>query len=612
MTSGFAASALLLISTLLGVPSVPSNTGLWQLENKFTNQGDGSFQLTASSTGIVEACKGSPSSFVHFPFIVHGGHRVLLDGTIIAERGNVISSHGQGYYVSLDVPCARIMNGAKLEWHAITFVEYFTRINEFPQVKSGAPWFAFFAQAVTLGVGFSLLLLSLLSLIIFRGKVTDSLVKSMVSSNLFFAAYVLLSSVDVLPVSLSVLTVHKLGVSGLWIGAYALLAGFVEEKIITQKLFRFYQIAFFFGLVVMLFAANGDEAQLGIHLIFPISLGILTATFLRGAMGKKLGDGKIVNKFEFLSLGAFSLFGANDILFNLGVLDSMPIFPLGILAGQFLFILAVDRRILDTYKERDFLRQNLEQEVARKTAELTQAQAELVQSAKLASLGTLSAGLAHEINNSINYVNGALVPLEKLVEKSIDEGTERAKIQKLFHVMKDGLNLTVDIIRSLRNFSGINQAKFNDVEIRQVVDSVIAILRNKLRDKIEVTINIPSEMQIHGSVVGLNQVFMNLISNAVDAMENGGKLTIEGKDCGDSIQVQVADSGTGIPSEILDRVFDPFFTTKEVGKGTGLGLHIVRKEIERHKGKIAVDSQVGRGTVFLLTLPKNQSVAQAA
>jgi signal transduction histidine kinase len=403
-----------------------------------------------------------------------------------------------------------------------------------------------------------------------------------------------------------VLFAHKLGVSGLWIGAYALLAGFVEEKIISLKLFRLYQYAFAMGLLVMVLARNGDETQLGIHLIFPISLGILASTFIKGAFVKKL-DERISNRFEFLSLGAFSLFGANDILFNLGLFDSVPIFPLGILAGQFLFILAVDRRILDTYRERDFLRQNLEQEVERKTSELKQAQAELLQSAKLASLGTLSAGLAHEINNSINYVNGALMPLEKLVERSIPEGTDRNKINKLFGVMKDGLNLTVEIIRSLRNFSGINQAKFNDLSVREVTDSVVAILRNKMRDKIDTKIEISDELQIHGSVVGLNQVFMNLISNAIDAMPSGGVLTIKARDVGDGVQVCIQDTGIGIPAEIKDRIFDPFFTTKEVGKGTGLGLHIVRKEVERHQGRITVDSELGRGTMFTLYFPKNLS-----
>jgi C4-dicarboxylate-specific signal transduction histidine kinase len=235
--------------------------------------------------------------------------------------------------------------------------------------------------------------------------------------------------------------------------------------------------------------------------------------------------------------------------------------------------------------------------------QLKSTQAELVQSARLASLGTLSAGIAHEINNSINYVNGALGPLEKKVHKLVPP-EERAMIDKLFAAIKEGTSLTVDIVRSLRNFTGLNQAEYKSVDLSQVVHSVLTILKNKAKD-VSVKVTFPENPSIMGNITGLNQIFMNLISNSLDAMDKEEKtITINCQDLGNKISIVVEDNGSGIPKAVIDRIFDPFFTTKDVGQGTGLGLHIVAKEIEKHGGKISVQSFEGKGTRFDIELSK--------
>jgi len=205
-----------------------------------------------------------------------------------------------------------------------------------------------------------------------------------------------------------------------------------------------------------------------------------------------------------------------------------------------------------------------------------------------------------------------LKPLESMIAKSVS-GPEQEKMNKLLGVMKDGLNLTLEIVKSLRNYTGLNQAKHNDVNISQVVTSSLTILRNRIRGRINVQCDIPSDMTVLGSVVGLNQVFMNLISNALDAMSDGGTLTIHGERENDLVRISVRDTGKGIPKEAIDRIFEPFFTTKEVGSGTGLGLHIVRQEIQRHKGELKVESEPGAGTTFYMSIPcKAFSENQAA
>jgi signal transduction histidine kinase len=117
-------------------------------------------------------------------------------------------------------------------------------------------------------------------------------------------------------------------------------------------------------------------------------------------------------------------------------------------------------------------------------------------------------------------------------------------------------------------------------------------------------------LEVYGSVVGLNQVMMNLITNSLDAMPHGGRVRLDGGGDEETVYFSVADEGTGIPPSVRDRIFDPFFTTKEVGKGTGLGLYIVKKEIDRHGGKVAVRTEANRGTVFEIRLPR-RAVARA-
>jgi signal transduction histidine kinase len=297
---------------------------------------------------------------------------------------------------------------------------------------------------------------------------------------------------------------------------------------------------------------------------------------------------------------AFHIFGITDFYMTL---------PIGVISGIFLLALSANQQIENTYKERDSLLLSLESKVQEKTKDLNQAmenlkqsQAELIQSAKLASLGTLSAGIAHEINNSINFVNGAIIPLEKKVLKHIPED-EKASISKLFNVIKHGTDLTVQIVRSLRNFTGLNQASFREINVAEVVNSVTTILRSKLTP-IKLNVNIENGLNFEGSQVGVSQALMNIITNSIDALpEINPEITIEGKTLFDTIELKITDNGSGIPKSLINRIFDPFFTTKQVGKGTGLGLFIVKKEVDRHNGYIKIESEPSSGTTFTLSFP---------
>jgi len=229
-------------------------------------------------------------------------------------------------------------------------------------------------------------------------------------------------------------------------------------------------------------------------------------------------------------------------------------------------------------------------------------QAEVMQSAKLASLGTLSAGIAHEIKNSLNYIKGTIKPFERLSKKFENE-QDRKKADKLIEVMNQGMNLTLDIIESIATFTGVdNRAKQQDVNIKKLISGVLNILKHKLHSQIQVNVEVDENLECFVDTVALSQVLMNLCGNAADAMETG-IINIKAEKQQENLHIQVADNGCGMDQATLDRIFDPFYTTKSVGSGTGLGLHIVKSEIEKRNGTIKVESTEGVGTTFTINLP---------
>ena len=402
---------------------------------------------------------------------------------------------------------------------------------------------------------------------------------------------------------------HKIADIGVIIGSSFLFRAFVADSLISKKLYNVQIVANIISLFIIVMGFSGDIIQIGT--IFPMpffvisSVNILTNISIQST----IHGIKKESIFKGLSIFSFLFFGCNDIFKIFAIIDNFMLLPFGLVGAIFGLSLAVNREIENTYIERDGLLKNLDLKVNEKTAALQSAldslkttQSELVQSAKLASLGTLSAGIAHEINNSINYVNGALIPLERKIHSLIPI-ENRGIIDKLLSSIKEGTHLTIEIVKSLRTFTGLNQAEFKQFKIKDAVDSVLVILKSKLRE-INVEVEIPEELSMTGNLVSLNQVIMNLITNALDVLpQQNGKIKIVALTESTEIKLSIEDNGCGIPPDSVCRIFDPFFTTKEVGKGTGLGLHIVQKEIEKHHGKISVSSKVGIGTKFEIVLP---------
>ena len=223
------------------------------------------------------------------------------------------------------------------------------------------------------------------------------------------------------------------------------------------------------------------------------------------------------------------------------------------------------------------------------------------------SLGKLAASCAHEINNPIQGLLTFTGLMQEILaqRKPIDEDLE--KFKKHLSLMSRELERCGNIVSGLLSFSRETSIEFKNVDLNEVLEAVINLTRHtmELRNIDLVAQLSPALLMVYGNDNRLNQCFFNLVFNAIEAMPEGGRLRIvsELDEANKKARIDIQDTGYGIPKENLSHIFDPFFTTKGEGKGTGLGLSIVYGVIKNHKGNIAIDSTVGKGTSFTLTFP---------
>jgi signal transduction histidine kinase len=294
---------------------------------------------------------------------------------------------------------------------------------------------------------------------------------------------------------------------------------------------------------------------------------------------------------------------------------------------------ALERRSL--LREAERYKKTLEErnaELAKRKAEMEQLQAQIVHSEKMASLGQLAAGIAHELNNPAGFIYGnmeflkeCIAGLEELLSvydraalpASVAAEVEAVKVkidyeqslEALSSIVKDcyeGADRIRDVVENLRLFSRLDEAEFKKVDLHEGIESTIRLLARHFSN---------SSIELHRDYCGLplvdcyagqlNQVWMNLLVNAIHAVGHDGHIRISTRLKNRNVLVTVSDTGRGIPPEQLDKIFDPFFTTKPVGEGTGLGLSISYGIVERHGGSISVESCPGLGTTFTVELPVN-------
>jgi len=308
-----------------------------------------------------------------------------------------------------------------------------------------------------------------------------------------------------------------------------------------------------------------------------------------------------VSLLPFAYLGVFLLF----MTFLIKVIAASLLKPLGLIRqitarvakGDFSPVAAGGHHIEEVAGLLDALN--------RMALELTANQEDLLQARKIAAIGTLTAGVAHELNNPLNNI---MLSAETVLEIHGDElgGEARDVISDIMtQAERAG-----EIVRNLLDFSRTEKAKFSPLAPEVVMQSSLALLRNQIMiSGLTIDVDVaPGLAAVAGNLRLLQQVFLNLMQNAVQATPAGGAITVSGADAGEFVRLSVRDSGKGIDRENLSHIFEPFFTTKEVGKGTGLGLAVTYSIIKRHGGRIEVESAPGKGACFSVFLPKAVAV----
>jgi signal transduction histidine kinase len=257
------------------------------------------------------------------------------------------------------------------------------------------------------------------------------------------------------------------------------------------------------------------------------------------------------------------------------------------------------------------LNETLEARVEERTRELRDTQALLMQSEKMRTLGQLVAGVAHELNNPIGFVHANLKLLDEYVAKLValqERGEDGARVKeaiaKLLSRSREGTQRVKQIVADLRSFSRMDQAELQEADLNEEIERTIALMEPRAKCGIEVERDFGELPRVRCHAGQLNQVFMNLLINACDAMGDKGRIRVRTRALDPQrVRLEFEDEGPGIPPEMRDRVFEPFFTTKPVGQGTGLGLSLSHGIIERHGGRIWVESEPGAGTRFVIELP---------
>jgi signal transduction histidine kinase len=278
--------------------------------------------------------------------------------------------------------------------------------------------------------------------------------------------------------------------------------------------------------------------------------------------------------------------------------------------------------------------------------ELELRQRHLVQSEKLASLGTLLSGVAHELNNPLSNISSSGQILAEELREVQGKEPQTAEIPdrvsrtsgpapldpafavELVNQINEQTDRARNIVRSLLEFSRTREFKKQPLPLRDVLEETIRFVKGQMPKNVTVALNVPYDLSITADKQRIQQAFLNIIKNAIEAVQGEGAISIIARkqraldkvddDTGittylkyrgkctledDTVDIEIMDNGVGIPAEVLPKVFDPFFSTKDVGKGSGLGLYIVHEIIEEHDGCVAVSSEPGKGTAFLIRLP---------
>lgn len=412
------------------------------------------------------------------------------------------------------------------------------------------------------------------------------------------------------------------------------------KRFIIRRFWQFfltYSGAALLALIVKLNYSIMMLIMVGFFTTFAISIFVLFFTSIRKAL-KGNREATIIT----IGFSGLTFFGLYDILG--GIFHLFPWEGNTYHWGMFVFIISLgfvlERRFRQNAQELEKSHNKLQEysqtleekvkartqdledkniELANTLTKLEETQDHLIMQEKMASLGNLVAGVAHEINTPVGAVKSSADVISRSLNRiksvlkpglQVEEVLSSQEYQKPFRIMEENINITLEaserianIVKSLKSFARLDEAEYKKANIHEGLDSTLTLINYEMKDRVSIIKDFGVIPAINCYPNQLNQVFMNILMNAIAAIEKDGVITIKTFLEGKNLVVQISDNGSGIPKNNLERIFDPGFTTRGLGVGTGLGLSISYNIIQKHQGEIKVDSTVGKGSTFSIYLP---------
>ncbi|RYZ59497.1 MAG: hypothetical protein EOP07_03795 [Proteobacteria bacterium] len=424
----FAVSMLFLTTSIFGVKVIPdSPSDQWKMSRSevFQLNGDGWYEAQMTSSAIVDACKSDKAAFIDFPAVVHGAHVVKLDGREIQRLGDPSFKKVHSLFGTFSIACADLTQGQELEWTAYSYTKYFARISYWPHLVKSLPMHNFFYETLNIICGGGLLIVFIMCVLVFLGKMSRDLTVSFALASLSFSIYLFFSSPYLFGLSLDMLFTHKLTDGALWLGSGFLFYAFEKTGIIGRKNLIFYLACLLVGLFFIVAGKSGDAVQFGTNfpmLPYIITMSIALAALLRKSIHQGFDRSSTM---KIISLTLFVLLTISDLLIIEGLMTGPMLGSVAILGGIVFFALYLVEGIKAVYAERDVL--NLKAEVYEKSAEIQN------------MLESIPVGIL-----SIESRNGKLIIGEDFSKFLVESLSIRSVKELSFDALLDRIGITAD------------------------------------------------------------------------------------------------------------------------------------------------------------------------
>lgn len=562
------AGILFSIIALFNVESVPTDLNGWQIQKVWSEKNNIWF-FSASNNSIASSCENGKS--ILFPQVIHGVHKIYIDDELVIQTSDLEFRKAASFYARPSLSCNYLKKKSTIKWEVVTYAKFFARIEQFPTVELSSKYTELYFFDVLLNVitGVCLIIVSLLALFLFLGKIASKYLLNLFFGGIAFSVYSILVSADVFGFTISMLTAHKIADIAVWLGPAFLFYFFMEIGFLNRFLYYAFIAIVGVSITIIALGETADQVQTGTVLPIPIAFVVLLCfvvlAFFRAwknGIDRNVGWGIV---FAIV----FAVTGINDLMHIFGIINSVMIAPIGFISGCFFAAAVVNQSIEKVYAEKDKLAIDARER-------------------------TVSLQVAHDIRSPISVLN-LLKPTLSSVLSEDQALLLQQTIARISDIADDLLQRSRERISS--NFSIIQAL----TEITE---------EKKFEFKERKSIAFQCEIEKSTAVTKLSQkdlkrVISNLINNSVTALESKdeGTIVIIFRVFKQNIQIQVQDNGCGIPAEIVNKLGEFGYSFQKTD-GHGLGLFHAKAVIESVGGRMEISSKQKLGTSVSLIVPR--------